>query len=99
MKRLICALALLLPGCTTGLVFTHTVRPLSTNFDATPVGEREQEGDVKNLRVYNVEVQWDSNAVGDVAREHGFEELYYADLETFSVLGVWTQRTLHLYGR
>jgi len=75
------------------------MRPLSTNFDNTPVGEREESGDMKDLRVYNIEIQWDSNAVGDVARKYGFEELYYADLETLSILGVWTQQWLHLYGR
>ncbi|MCA8949179.1 MAG: hypothetical protein KDE27_06740 [Planctomycetes bacterium] len=91
-----CALA---SGCTSGLIYTHTVRPLTTNFNKTPVGERSEIGDVKDLRVYNIEVQWDSNAVGDVARKHGFEELYYADLETLSILGVWTQQWLHLYGK
>jgi len=104
MRRLVpmlaaCALFALCTGCTFGLIYTHKIVPLTTNFDRTPVGERMERGDTKDIRIYNIEVQWDSNAVGDVAREHGFEELYYADMETLSVLGIWTQKTLHLYGK
>lgn len=98
-RSIVVLAAALLSGCTSGLIYTHTVRPLTTDFDRTPVGERVSEGDIKDVRLYNIEVQWDSNAAGDVAREHGFEQLYYADLETFSILGIWTQQTLHLHGR
>ena len=39
-----------------------------------------------------------SKHFGEIAKEHGFETVYYADLETLSVLGVWTQQYVHVYG-
>ena len=46
-----------------------------------------------------VRVIWDENSIGSIAKQAGFSELYYADLETFSVLGIWTQYRVHVYGR
>jgi hypothetical protein len=93
--------SLLLAGCATGFIYTQTTRPLTLNFHETPsgVGERnEGEGDVKRFRYY-VDIMWDSNAIGRIAKEHGFETVYYADLETLSVLGIWNQRFVHVYGK
>ncbi len=94
------ALALLASGCTSGLIYTHTVQPLTTNFDRTPVMEDSdgRNGDIKNIRYY-VEAYWDSNAIGDIARSEGIETVYYADLEILSVLGIWRQYTVHIYGK
>lgn len=85
-------------GCIRGLIYSHTVQPLTTNLDHTPVGTGGgSSGDVKNIRYY-VDVFWDSNALGDIARENGLETLHYADLEILSVFGIWRQYTVHLYG-
>ncbi len=92
---------LLLCGCMQGLIYTHTTRPLTTHFDRTPVGNgSEGEGDVKEVR-YNLylRVLWDENSIGTIAKESGFDEIYYADIETFSVLGIWNQYRVHVYGR
>jgi hypothetical protein len=92
--------ALLLSGCMHGLIYTHVTEPLTTHFDRTPVGDgAEAEGDVKELR-YNayLRVLWDENSIGSISKEAGFKEIYYADLETFSVLGIWTQYRVHVYG-
>ena len=43
--------------------------------------------------------RWDTNGIGEIGKENGLEEVYYADLETLSVLGIWTQRWVHVYGR
>ena len=37
--------------------------------------------------------------IGDIARQHGLEEVYFADLETLSILGYWEQQWVHIYGR
>jgi len=44
-------------------------------------------------------VAGDSNAIGDIARKNGINTLYYADLETLSVLTIWRQYTVHVYGQ
>ena len=36
--------------------------------------------------------------IGSIAKENGFKEVYYADLRTLSILGVWTQRFVTIYG-
>ena len=83
-----------------GFVYTHVTEPLTTHFDRTPVGDGfVAEGNVKELR-YNayLRVLWDENSIGSIAKEAGFEEIYYADFETFSILGIWTQYSVHVYG-
>ena len=92
---------LLLTGCVTGLIYEDIVEPLTTNFHDTPSGIGRAggaEGDVKHIR-YQVEVAWDSNAIGDIAKRSGIGTIYYADLETLSVLGIWNQEIVHVYGK
>jgi hypothetical protein len=96
----LCACALLTSGCVRGLIYTHATRPLTRNFDRTPVVEGSAaEGNVKELR-YNgyLRIVWDDNAIGSLAQRAGFSQVYYADLETFSILGIWTQYSVRVYG-
>ncbi|MCA8954729.1 MAG: hypothetical protein KDC87_01570 [Planctomycetes bacterium] len=98
MRRLLPTLVLagLLCG---SCVFQHTVEPLTVNFDQTPVVPRGKKGDTKQFTFSYVNLLWDSNGIGQIAREHGLQEVYFADLEVLSVLGIWTQRWVHVYGR
>lgn len=99
-RALTIAALLLLCGCVRGLVYHHATEPLTTDFHNTPVGDGfGGKSDVKELR-YNayLRVIWDENSIGTIAKEAGFSEIYYADLETFSVLGIWTQYRVHVYG-
>jgi len=81
-----------------GLIYTHITVPLDSNLDRTTLELNSEEGDIKVFRYY-VDVQWDSNAIGDIAKQHGIEKVYFADLEELSVLGVWSQYTVHIYGK
>lgn len=85
-------------GCTKGLIYTHTVRPLDVSHHQTRVGENSEEGDIRHIQYY-VSVTWSSNAIGDIAAREGLETLYYADLEILNVLGIWRQFTVHVYGK
>lgn len=103
-RALVIVSLLLLCGCVRGLIYHHATEPLTTDFHNTPVGDGfSGESDVKevNLR-YNtfifLRLLWDENSIGTIAKESGFSEIYYADLETFSVLGIWTQYRVHVYG-
>ena len=105
MRRLvglsILALVLVLTGCTSGLIYTHITTPLDVNLNNTPVFTGRTgtaKGDTKRIRYY-VDIEWDSNAIGDIMKRAGLTEVYYADLETLSVLGIWTQRYVIVYGR
>ena len=96
---LLACVTLALCGCASpfGLVYTHTFEPLSTDYHRTPVVSDQSAGDVKQIQYY-VRVSWSSNGIGEIAKEYGFDEVYYADLETLSVLGIWEQQWAHVYG-
>jgi hypothetical protein len=102
--RVVSALALVLCGatstsCINGLVFHHTVMPLTTNFQATPAVGKTAAGDTKHLQISYANILWESNGIGDIAKQMGMNEVDYADLERFSILGIWTQEWVHVYGR
>ena len=56
-------------------------------------------GSTKQLQYQYVRVDWGDSSVGTIAKRHGFEEVYYADLRTLRVLGVWTQQFVTIYGK
>lgn len=94
-------LAVLVAGCGAGIIYTHTVQPLSLDVHKTPAVTTEKGGDIKHLVLFSgpLSVAWDSNAIGDIAKKNGFSEIYSADLETLKVLGIWNQYTVHVYGK
>lgn len=86
-------------GCVGGgAIYTHVTKPLTTNFEDTPVVPRSAEGNTKQFR-YQVDFNWDSRAIGDIAKKAGLTQLHYADETVLSVMGVWTQRFVTVYGR
>jgi hypothetical protein len=87
------------PGMMSGHIYTHTWQPLTVDMNRTEVGSVNGAGDIKHLALCMASVAWDSAAIGDIARKQGMKELYFADLETFSVLRIWNQYTVHVYGK
>ncbi len=89
-------------GCVTaGLLYTHVTRPLDSNMSVTVSGVGEATGSVKHVKLPvlgQVDLLWDSAAVGEIAKENGLKKVYYADLEELRVLWVWNKYTVHLYG-
>lgn len=91
-------LGLLLPGCATGLIYTHIVVPLDLNQDATPKQSMAGKSDVRTFQ-YVVRFDWNSAAIADAARANGITEIWYADLDILSIwFGLWEQRTAIVYG-
>jgi len=90
---------LLISGCMSGVIYTHTWQPLTVDTDHTSVVSTAGAGDIKHIAIYMASVAWDSAAIGDIAKKQGLHELYFADLETFSVLRIWNQYTVHAYGK
>ena len=95
------ALALFLLGCASGRLYTYTHAPLTLDMHRTPVSDTQNSGNIKHLVFYTNTLSWawDSNAIGDLAKKKGLEEVYFADVETLSILGFWTQYTVHVYGK
>ncbi|MDA8099948.1 MAG: hypothetical protein M0042_10000 [Nitrospiraceae bacterium] len=104
MKRaslmILAAAALLLSGC----IYVHTVEPLTTDMHATPMSSYEKKGTLQLITFppfagsYRL-VAWGNAAIGEVAKKEGMSEIYFADVETFSILRVWNQYTVHVYGK
>ena len=94
--------ALLLTGCVfQGGLYSHTVVPLTFNRNSTEVARSQSQatGDIQQIQFY-VAVIVGENGIGDVAKKHGIETVYYADIETRSVLfGLWREDIIHVYGR
>jgi hypothetical protein len=92
-------LMLLLPGC----LYVHTRQPVTLDMQQTPVTSYEQTGSIKLITWPSLNNQaliaWGSGAIGDVAKEQGMKEVYFADVEIFSVLRVWNEYTVHVYGK
>ncbi len=88
-----------------GHLYTHIHEPLDLNLNREPVFRENAERGASSIEhvvipttIYSA--QWDTNAISDVMQRSGLEEVYYADLETFSVLfGLWNQYTVYAYGR
>ena len=92
------ALSLCLSGC--GLLYHRTIVPATNDFHATPVASKiPASSDVKRIRYsWYFDVQWDSNAIGAIAKAHGLSRVDYADVEELRILGIWRQTWLIVYG-
>lgn len=89
----------LLAGCIAqGAIYSRTTQPLMTDFQSTPVGDAGSKGDVKTVAFY-VDVEWGDGGIGDIARQKGIAETYYADVERVTVLSYWKQDFVRVYGR
>ena len=83
-----------------GLLYTHTVRPLTRHREAVDVAPTASaSGNMKQIQVRYFSILWDDNAIGEIAKKGGIGTIHYADLETRSyILSLWTRHTVHVYG-
>lgn len=100
----ILTVAVFLGGCghisPRGLIYTHTRKPLDVNLTETPSALNHAKANIRHLQYqFYVDLRWGSNSVGDIARQNGFETVYFADMEKLSILGIWKQYTVHIYGK
>jgi len=97
---------LCLAGCGSGplvgMVYTHVKMPLTRDLNASPVKEKNGTGGVIKIKEpfsgYGIYAEINSNAIGEIARKHGIETIYFADKEIFSILGIWTTTNVTIYG-
>ena len=88
-------------GCSPyGVVYHHTIRPLSTNMSQTPLATTriDSRGDIKRFRYNVIDFSAGTNGIGDIARKQGLETIYFAELEKLSILGIWKQEFVRVYG-
>jgi hypothetical protein len=103
--RAILALCILAAsGCTRGFLYTDVVYPLTPNMQMTPA-----RGDTAQAANYGVRIpftrvplsaQWSTDALGEAAKAQGIQEIYYADIQRFRVLGgLWQDSSLRIVGK
>ena len=87
----------------TGIVYTHIKIPLSADLVNSPVVVVHSDGKIVQVKEplsgLGLYAEWDSNAIADLAQRHGLKTVYFADMESFSILGIWTHQKVHVYGK
>jgi hypothetical protein len=98
-------LAAFLPGCSleAGRLYTDWTQPLTTDYAATPRGNRScvlAEHHLKEpFTGSGVSIDWTSEVIRRAMREAGMDRAYYADRRVFSVLGgVYRRTTIVIHG-
>ena len=103
---------LIFPGCLTfgkmgsgslkGYGFKFIRVPLTMNLDNTPFSILQSNGKIIKIEEpfsgYGFYAEFNSNAIGDIAKKHGLKKVYFADLEIFSILGIFEYKEVHIYG-
>lgn len=101
---LLAGLSLLCDGCrASGAIRTCIVRPLTTDFNCTPVGSRScilSEYALRDpITHYRLSAEWSSTDLKQAAERNGMQHFYYADIRRFSILfGCYSRNTIILYG-
>jgi len=78
-------------------------KPYTTDLHNTKITDMEGFGTIFHIQEpisgYNIYIEFNSNAIGDIAKKHGLTKVYFADIEIFEVLGgIWQHKRLHIYG-
>jgi hypothetical protein len=102
----ILVLTLSLTGCgvvSRGLLYTDTIQPLCVDARGTALGTKSASGSSKRLEIPTTRIdltaEWDSRAIGDIAREHGIRTVYGCDSRRQSILlGIWRRDEVIIYG-
>ena len=93
------ALACSLPGCGTAAIYHHVVTPLDLNANGLDLGQlHKSHSTVRVDPTSYISVEWGNRGIGEIARDHDFVTVDHADLEVLAIMGVYTQRFVHIYG-
>ncbi|OGV66024.1 MAG: hypothetical protein A2283_08540 [Lentisphaerae bacterium RIFOXYA12_FULL_48_11] len=103
--ELFCTVLLFLcVGCVAqGRLYTKVVLPYSTDFQDAPSGTKACRIAEHRLKEpytgAGITATWTSRVLEEATRNAGITNIYYADLETLSVLnGIYLKKTLIIYG-
>ena len=103
-SQLLAVMLLVLTGCASrAYLYSRVIEPATENFKHAPVGSKQCALHGYRLREpvsgYGVSAEWDTKYLKKAALEAGITNVYYADLETLSILyRVYQRRTLIVYG-
>lgn len=106
--RMVCvfSIATLITGCAMiprGLLYTDITEPLCTDARGTPLGRSSAVGNSKQIKIPTTQVelsaQWDTRAIGDIAKREGLSVVYGCDSRRRSyAFGIWQSDEVIIYG-
>lgn len=85
-----------------GAVYTHFQAPLDANFDSTPVCEKQGKAQSRYIALpiyWGLSVAFDDSMIAKAAENGGLKQVEYADYEIMNILGIYTEFTVHAYGK
>lgn len=105
-KTITVMVAVALSGCgviTRGIIYTDTTQPLCKDARRTTLGSKSGSGSSKRVEIPTTRVdigaEWDSRAIGDIAKEHGISVVHSCESRRQSVLfGIWRRDEVIIYG-
>lgn len=90
-------------GVPAGFLFTYARIPYTHDLNNTAMTDFEADGRVVRIKEpltgYGIYTELNTNAIGDIAARHGIHEVYFADLEILSILGIFNHNKLYIYGK
>jgi hypothetical protein len=97
---------ILASGCgviSRGMLYTNTVQPLCKDARGTILGDKMGVGSSKKIEIpttrIDLSAEWDTRAIGDIARANGISTVYGCDTRRRSyVLGLWRSDEVIIYG-
>ena len=86
-----------------GLLYTDTMQPLCLDARGTTLGTRTASGSSKRVEIpttrIDISAEWDTRAIGDIAKAHGIKTVYGCDSRRRSyVLGLFRTDDVIIYG-
>lgn len=105
-RLLVSVCVLGITGCgviSRGIIYTDTIQPLCKDVRGTTLGTQVASGSSKRIEIPTTRVdigaEWDSRAIGDIAKAHGISTVYGCDSRRQSVLlGLWRKDEVIIYG-
>jgi hypothetical protein len=101
---LIVPIIIISSGC--GLLYTNVTRPLSRDFDNTPIGSKKCTISSYKINVpllplttSRVSAEWDTELISEASRKAGIQKIYYTDVKTVDILlSTIKRQTIIIYG-
>ncbi len=98
LRASLAALALATSGCAPiGILYSNTTVPLDVDYDELPISHQGDGGDTRGVQYY-IRVEWGDVSIGELAEKYDFDRIHYADVRILSVLTIWRQRFVTIYG-
>jgi hypothetical protein len=81
-----------------GLLYTHHSAPASLSLAGRSLGSRTGTAQASFLQLYWPLVTWGDASIEAAARDGGLQSVQHADYEVLSILGIYVEHTIRVYG-